>query len=413
MIVDVIFSYEAFVLLFYVAVVSLIYFKRDLFEFEGIIALYKTEYGLNKMEEWAERYPRVLKWLGVLGIIFGYFLMVLMTWLIIESFKRVFTRPDAPPALSPILPGVEIPGTGAHLPLVEGLIAIFIVIVIHEFAHGVICRLYDINVKSSGLVLFGPLPGAFVEPDEDELDDASWTAAQSMFGAGPFSNILLGIPIFLLLTGGVIVHDAAYDDLGVQITEFSNESQVLDGLEENQIITQLDNTTISDTVDLRIFLQNTQPNQTVSVITTEGQRSITLKTHPTRDIGYMGIIPVSVREPSDSFWSFISVAPSLFTWFFGDFSETVTAPWQWIIVNPFGAFQGSMGLLGWMWLVTTGVAGANLLPIGPLDGGRMLFDSFSRMFGEVGEYIATGMTLVLFVMVIIALLRPIGRAIIT
>ncbi len=63
--------------------------------------------------------------------------------------------------------------------------------VVHEFSHGVVARAHDINVKSSGLAFFGPILGAFVEPDDKELKSKPYKSQLSLFAAGPFSNIIL------------------------------------------------------------------------------------------------------------------------------------------------------------------------------------------------------------------------------
>ena len=413
-IVDTLLSSNTLVLLFYVSIGILIYAKRHVFEFEGIIALYKTKYGLQKMEAWAKKYPKTLHYTGLIGIFVGYLFMILMTWLIAVSAVRVFTQPEAPPALAPVIPGVDIPGTAGYPPLIEGLIAIFVVVVIHEFAHGVICRLYDIHVKSSGFVLFGPLPGAFVEPDEEDLENAKWSHAQSMYAAGPWSNLLLGIPIFLLITGGAAMYADAYNDVGVQITGFPNETdERIASLSEGDILTQIENTSINNRFDLITTLQEQDPNTTVS-IQVNGEQQTLLLGEGSRGNAYMGIFPQTVREPAESYASFITLAPGVFTWFFGDFAGMIQEPWQWILINPFGeGFTGSMGLFGWIFLITTGIAGANLLPVGPLDGGRMLYGSLAEILPEKTAITVTSfISWTIFLTVLLALLVPIGRALI-
>lgn len=412
--IDTIFSSGTLVLLFYIGIGVLIYAKRNLFEFEGIIALYKTEYGLEKMDVWAKKYPRTLHYLGIIGIAVGYLFMVLMTWLIAISTLRVFTEPEAPPALAPVLPGVDIPGTAGYPPLIEGLIAIFVVVVVHEFAHGVICRLYDIDVKSSGFVLFGPIPGAFVEPEEKDLEKAKWTHAQSMYAAGPWSNLLLAIPVFLLMTGGLALYDDAYNEIGVEVTGFPNETEErIQVLSEGDIITNINNVSITNRIDLIRTLQNQTPNSTVDIALNGETQQVMLGENAAGG-AYLGIFSETIREPSDSYASVLTIAPGVFTWIFGDFLDFIEAPWQWILINPFDAgFTGSMGLLGWTFLITTGIAGANLLPIGPLDGGRMLYGSLAEILPvNVASKVASFVTWTIFIAVLIALLVPIGRAVI-
>ncbi len=86
-----------------------------------------------------------------------------------------------------ILPGINIP-------LVEGILALAVVLIVHEGSHAVQMALAKIPLKSSGLVLFGILPvGAFVEPDEKRLSASSPKNKVRIASGGPFANIVLGI----------------------------------------------------------------------------------------------------------------------------------------------------------------------------------------------------------------------------
>ncbi len=86
-----------------------------------------------------------------------------------------------------ILPGINIP-------LIEGILALAIVLIVHEGSHAIQIALAKIPLKSSGIVLFGILPiGAFVEPDEKRLNAAPSKNKVRIAAAGPFANILLAI----------------------------------------------------------------------------------------------------------------------------------------------------------------------------------------------------------------------------
>jgi len=94
---------------------------------------------------------------------------------------------------------------GRNLPLFEGIIALALLLVVHEAAHGVLSRVAKIKLKSAGLVLFGFLPvGAFVDPDENELRKSSRSAQLRVMVAGSTANILTAILSFLVLLGFVI-----------------------------------------------------------------------------------------------------------------------------------------------------------------------------------------------------------------
>ena len=100
-----------------------------------------------------------------------------------------------------------IPGVNDFLPLSvapEIVAGLAVAMVVHEGAHGLLCRVEDIDIESMGLVFFAILPvGAFVEPDEEATQAASRGARARMFAAGVTANALLTVLVFALLFGPV------------------------------------------------------------------------------------------------------------------------------------------------------------------------------------------------------------------
>lgn len=82
----------------------------------------------------AQKYSRFWKWSVNIGIPIAFFFMFYMLYAIIASLKDIFVQPQA----SLIVPGVDIPGSPLFVPLSYGLIGLIIVIVAHEFAHGIL-----------------------------------------------------------------------------------------------------------------------------------------------------------------------------------------------------------------------------------------------------------------------------------
>jgi membrane-associated protease RseP (regulator of RpoE activity) len=97
------------------------------------------------------------------------------------------------PGASPVIPGITIP-------LISGIIALVIILVAHEFSHGVLSRRAKVKLKSIGVVLFGIIPmGAFVEPDEKQVTKLPAIKQNRIFIAGVSSNLILSA-VFLVLT---------------------------------------------------------------------------------------------------------------------------------------------------------------------------------------------------------------------
>ncbi len=121
--------------------------------------------------------------LGLFGIGF-YFLA--------SHAYSVLTVAGTPPGVIPIVPGVTVPW--------EVVFALIIVAVVHELAHGVLCVVEKLEVKSSGVLLFGFLPvGAFVEPDEKKMAKMDLHKQRRILGAGSTSNALFFV-LFLAIS---------------------------------------------------------------------------------------------------------------------------------------------------------------------------------------------------------------------
>lgn len=88
---------------------------------------------------------------------------------------------------------------GINLPFVEGVLALAVVLVVHEGAHAVLSRIAKIKVLSSGLVFFGIIPiGAFVEPDEKELERSEIGKQSRVLIAGSTSNLIWSCIFFVI-----------------------------------------------------------------------------------------------------------------------------------------------------------------------------------------------------------------------
>lgn len=91
------------------------------------------------------------------------------------------------PGGAPLLPGV-------NLPFVEGILALGVLLVVHELSHGFLARLAKVKLDSAGVVFFGVLPfGAFVDPDEKELEQISAGEHNRIMVAGSAANLITAI----------------------------------------------------------------------------------------------------------------------------------------------------------------------------------------------------------------------------
>ena len=91
---------------------------------------------------------------------------------------------------------------GINIPFLEGIIALALILVIHEFSHGIAGIMEKIRITSLGIITFGTLPiGAFVEPDEKQLSKAKESIKSRVAIAGVGSNFvasLIGVILLML-----------------------------------------------------------------------------------------------------------------------------------------------------------------------------------------------------------------------
>ena len=178
----------------------------DAFRVSGPVLTLRTLRGRAFLGRLAapKRFWRAVANLGLGGALVA---MVASFALILSSATSAFTNAQ-PAAIQQPQNFLIIPGVNDFLPLsvapeiVAGLAG---AMVVHEGAHGLLCRVEDIDIESMGLVFFALLPvGAFVEPDEEATQEASRGSRARMFAAGVTANTVLTIVVFALLFGPVV-----------------------------------------------------------------------------------------------------------------------------------------------------------------------------------------------------------------
>jgi len=117
-----------------------------------------------------------------------YILTLVFQFIFLGSSDLLATQPGG----TLLLPGV-------NLPFVEGILALVMVLVVHEGAHAILSRIAAVPLKSSGIVLFGIIPiGAFVEPDENVLRGTPQREQTRVLVGGSTANFLTSIVCFAL-----------------------------------------------------------------------------------------------------------------------------------------------------------------------------------------------------------------------
>jgi len=314
------------------------------------VLMYKSKWGLQGMDFWARKLRKTLTILGYIGIIVGFLGMLFICVELVLSTVKLISQPGAP-SVQLVLP-VQAKGV-FYVPLLYWILSIFIVAVVHEFGHGVIARAHKIPLKGTGFAFLSfiipILPAAFVEPDETSLTHRKSKERLSVYAAGPFANILLGVLMLGALFAMSPVSEAIFEPAGVEIVSFTPDSAAkVAGLETGSIITEVGDMDVRSVEDLHAAVETLDPNDLAIVDTIEGEK---FSFNP--DI-----------DPEDSSRAFLGIRVR------GYVKEKITflESYPVWIADIFKWFQG---LFFWIFALSLGIGLFNLLPIGPLDGGHM------------------------------------------
>ena len=275
--------------------------------------------------------------------------------------------------------GIVVPWatTGVHGPVITVaiwyfILAVGVTVLVHEGAHAVVAAAHKLKLKSSGVGLFAIIPFAFVEPDEVALRKEKTSRQLSVFAAAPFTNIVLAIFIGMLTVFLVAPSLAVGSQInGLAVTEINASLPAgASNLEIGDIVVRVDNTSfigvnaesaIVVTPDYKSVLRmpasyydclEVVPGQNVTLVTDNG-KSVSIEAiarGENKSKGVMGLSFAYVIRPKE-----------------GRRFKT-------------GALGILYNLLAWIAIFNIGIGLFNLLPIGGLDGGRMVRLALERIF---------------------------------
>jgi membrane-associated protease RseP (regulator of RpoE activity) len=388
------------VIIFYALLFLIIYLNRKKFEFQGkIIAVYRTKLGIALMEKLGKKYGELIKILGYIAIGVGFLGMFVILFMIGFSlylfFNGLITTGQAPVTLAPVVPGIPIPDSPLQLPLIEGFLSIFIVVVIHEGSHGIVAVANRLKIKNTGYIQFGPIAGAFVEPDEKTLTKQSDVVQYSIFAAGPFSNILTAIVALLLFSfvmapiTNSMTEPNGFTFIGIQADQPAAHA----GLKPGVVYNTVNNKTITNNADFVRMIQCAVPG-TIFYIANENYTyklvSIPNPNEPER--AYLGISCYSSSDSIKCVDTAYSKKPSV---------NSI----KYAIVTWFA------DVLKLVYILSLGVGLINLLPLGPVDGGRMFQLSAVRIFGKDKGTSIWGKISIILLIILLVLLLPVLKSI--
>ncbi|HJJ47041.1 MAG TPA: site-2 protease family protein [Methanocorpusculum sp.] len=402
-----------------------------LFDFTGPCIMIKTEH--VGIFDTLSRPKHFLKAYATTGIILTVISGIVVTIIfVVTAYLTVRVKPE-PTAVQNLL---LIPGINDFIPSTVAVwVSLIFAMVIHEFGHGILSRVEGIKVKSTGiLTLLIPI-GAFVEPNDEDVNGAKLGSKLRMFAAGITNNIVFGIFCLVILSCliGMVVPGGHVCVVGVN----ENSPVVSSGLPEGFVIFDVNGVPVSTQEDLLRCLSETTAGDVVSLNGeyrgVQQHYDILLSAKPsgrniTDNCRHLGISFIDSNHlllflerltHPDSISGFVSSSLIFvtlpFTTMTGStaFSFLVSdVPDSAILKEPFLGFWGLVHLLFWSAWINILLGMFNAVPIRAFDGGQMLREFLGTLFKKRGKreetanYICSAISYVLIMLILLSILLP-------
>jgi membrane-associated protease RseP (regulator of RpoE activity) len=373
---------------FIIFVAFLVYLDRRNVKLEGIIFIRRTKRGKNFLDSTAKKHPRFWKIISYIGIFVSVLALAAGTYLLVSNAFSIFHGISGE-GVRLVLPGpqaaTDIPAL-LIVPWWMWVCGVAIVMVPHETMHGIMCRIERIRIKSIGWILLLFIPGAFVEPDENQLKKAKRSTRLKVYAAGSFANIIVAFLIFLLFffSFSMLNHPAgaAFISGNDTPTYYANLS--------TGTITAINGIAVHNQSEFAGELQKYSPGDIVEVnITQRYYGNYILTGNIVADISNTSTYTMILYEDQNN-----STKPYLVK-----DSITAYAPNSELDYN-------IANLLFWMFLFSAGIGIVNLLPIKPLDGG-FIFEDLIGYISKNTIFITKIVSIIVFGFLLFNLFGPI------
>jgi membrane-associated protease RseP (regulator of RpoE activity) len=314
------------------------------------------------MERIGSRFRRFWLTYFDIGAAMGIGLLIFVIYSFVRNLiNLIYRTPQGAPTLLIIpLPGITI--SWEVFPYI--LIAIAVLLIPHEVAHGIASVIDKVPIKSSGVFLAVFLPGGFVEIDEEDLAKRKAKTKLRVFAAGSSTNVVTWFLVFIALAA--LFQPAPS---GVLVTGLTSGGAAENVLPQWSVITRINNSTIAQTQDLSQALIKTSPGNIVTVGLDNG-KSYSIVPNPAVNNASRSVLGVSVADYHPMRGGLLPIS---------------------------AAFRVLLAL-NWMSLILLGVALVNMLPLFPFDGDRY-FDAVLRVIGvkntKAARIIASSISLTL------------------
>jgi Zn-dependent protease len=315
-----------------------------------------------------------------------------------------------------------IPGLNPLLPWTYGWIALVVTIVIHEAGHGIVARVYNAKVESTGLVLFLIFPiGAFVNIQREELEKTPLRRKCSILTAGPLNNMILAVASLIALyfvVSSLSPLPGSDENPSVMVGEVRSGSLAEElGITQGSTIQSIDGKEIVSLSDVGQVLRSSE-GETINVIWTNAEGNLFNKSGQNVN-GLLGVTINGTISPSDALDSYkgafhdprgyirLLIPPTL-EGIPVPYSDSMAPKYESDLFGPY--FPVISNLLFWLWFINFNVGLFNALPIGPFDGGQLYGSLIENKLRSMGSKLnpSTVNSAITFIFIIIVIMLIAG-----
>ncbi len=245
------------------------------------------------------------------------------------------------------VPVLKYAGTDLSIPLFPDiLLAIIILLALHEGFHGLVSRAQGIRIKNTGLLFASIVPmGAFVEPDEKQFKKEKPLKRLRVYAVGSFANIFV-IALAAFLAGNALVGAGAVRSEGF-VVDYVVANSSADGLiSPGEVISEVGAKSTPTFADFSEVMAGREPGENLTLAT--GNRTVSL------------VLGEAPDNPGQGFVGLGRKSDPILTIYSPGMASSRLEP---------SAGTSAFNLLKWVFFLNLMIGLINLLPVKPLDGG--------------------------------------------
>lgn len=311
--------------------------------------MYRSKALNSSIDRLAKKQPALWTLLSNISLAFSIGLMAFAVYFLINNLFG-FTQGGGGSYVAPAVPGLTL--SLYWLPFF--IFAAVVVMLPHELAHGIMARMANIPVLSTGIFAILVFFGAFVEPDEKEFEKAPLIARLRMLSVGSSTNLVTALLALLLMSGlfmppsGILIHET-----------LPNGPLDTAGLGRWDVIQAINGTPVANYDNFYDYMSGVKPreNLTLTVLHNNKVENLTITTWADKENKSRAIV------------GFITAG----------FISRLLPTYQ---PNRLGLDQYTginlYWTMFWIYLVAFSVAVLNMLPLFPFDGERVLYYPLER-----------------------------------